>query len=189
MKRHILRAISFLLVIFAVTTGFKNETKSVFRLHIIANSDSVEDQSVKLKVRDALLKMERESMINVSSKEDAKKVIIADGKRVYELVKGVLEENGFDYDCSLMIGKYDFPDRDYGDEFYPAGEYEAIRIVLGEGKGHNWWCVMFPPLCIIDDENADNNKNESDNVEFKSIIGSLVELISGTKGEDLNNEK
>ena len=123
-----------------------------FRLHILANSDSYADQQVKLKVRDAILEQTAEDFDGVFAESDAE---IFAAEHMEELIKtanAVLAENGFDYTASAEIGGFAFPERTYGERIYPAGEYRALRITLGEGKGHNWWCVLYPPLCVTDVE-------------------------------------
>lgn len=120
--------------------------EGVLRLHVIANSNSAEDQRVKYLVRDALV----ERFLPEPTIEDAKAAVLVDGGQMQALVNRVLEENGCSYGAQLLFGPCTFPERTYGDTVYPAGEYEALRVVLGEGAGENWWCVLFPPLCLLD---------------------------------------
>ena len=149
----------------------------VFRLHVIANSDSPEDQAAKLAVRDAILNYERD-MWNVSSAARTKAMLMADAKGLCEVIDTALEEQGMDYSAELHMGRYDFPDRDYGGVTYPAGEYAALRVVLGEGEGKNWWCVMFPPLCILEGANGEIEKE----AKFDSLILKLIR--EAKKGEN-----
>lgn len=124
--------------------------ESVFRLHVIANSDSAEDQAAKLRVRDAILAYERARMEDAETAEEARARLMEDGAGLLFAAERALAECGMDYGASLEIGTFPFPQREYGAEVYPAGEYAALRVVLGAGKGQNWWCVMFPPLCILE---------------------------------------
>ncbi len=117
----------------------------VLRLHVIANSDSDEDQRIKLAVRDALLKR----FAPAGTLTKAEEILLSDGAALQEAVDEVLWENGCGYGGELRLGVAQFPDRTYKDAEYPAGEYEALRVVLGSGEGQNWWCVLFPPLCLI----------------------------------------
>ncbi|MBQ2661327.1 MAG: stage II sporulation protein R [Clostridia bacterium] len=149
---------------------------SVFRLHIIANSDSEADQKVKLLVRDALLNYERQAMEKADSREEAKELLMQSGDEILKLTEKVLKENGFNYKAQLMIGNFYFPDREYQDKFYPAGNYEALRIILGDGNGKNWWCVMFPPLCILD---TDNGQIEQEEIKFSSFFLDILNRIDG----------
>ena len=149
----------------------------VFRMHVIANSDSAADQAAKLAVRDAILEYER-GMGDAGSAEEVKAGLMGDGKGLCAAIDKVLHERGMDYSAELHIGTYDFPDREYGGKLYPAGKYQALRVILGEGKGKNWWCVMFPPLCILEGENG---KIEGE-VKFDSLIMKLIR-------EAKNNER
>lgn len=166
-------------VIVAMAVFIKHTQKkddNIFRLHIIANSDSKEDQSVKLKVRDAILEYEKElfSHNDINSAEQTKYFLKENAKSIYKISKETLQNNGLSYGVKLSVGTYMFPDRTYRDSTYPAGYYSALRVVLGDGKGENWWCVMFPPLCIIDDSDVKNSNNTADtSVEFKSIFGGI----------------
>lgn len=136
----------------------------ILRLHILANSDSPADQRVKLLVRDAMLQV----LPACDSAEEAERYLLTHGSQVLALAEQTLRENGFDYGAQLLLGKCDFPDREYCGVTYPAGEYEALRIVLGNGAGQNWWCVLFPPLCIVTSEQEP--LPDPDELEFESSI-------------------
>jgi stage II sporulation protein R len=120
----------------------------VLRLHVLANSDSEEDQALKLAVRDRILQEGSAVMDGVSNKEDAieaaKEAIPALEKAAQEEIR----ERGYSYPVSIAIEKVYFPTRQYGDTTLPAGKYDALRVVIGSGEGHNWWCVLFPALCL-----------------------------------------
>ena len=120
----------------------------ILRLHVIANSDSAEDQAVKLRVRDAILAC----MEPGDTMEEAEAFVRKHGAELLAAAEDTLREAGFSYSAQLMLGTYPFPDRTYGGTLYPAGEYEALRVVLGDGAGQNWWCVLFPPLCIVTED-------------------------------------
>lgn len=123
---------------------------SVFRLHVIANSDSEDDQALKLKVRDALLEYMNSICPNASNKAEAINIAnnhISDFK---EIAKEVIINNGYDYDVEVEIGNFEFPTKTYGDISFPSGYYDALRVKIGSHSGKNWWCVMFPPLCFVD---------------------------------------
>ena len=122
--------------------------KNVFRLHIIANSNSEADQELKLKVRDAVLEISEEFYLNTKTTEQAIKITNENADLILKTAKEVIKENGFNYDVKLNIGKAYFNNREYEDFTLPAGEYNALNIVIGEGEGKNWWCVMFPAMCI-----------------------------------------
>ena len=139
---------------------------NILRLHVIANSDSEADQEVKLAVRDALLACIEPG----ESAADAKAFLLGNGARLQQVAEQTLRANGFSYGVQLMLGKYLFPDRTYGTTLYPAGEYEALRVILGRGEGQNWWCVLFPPLCIVTEETEP--LPEKGDIEFTSSIAS-----------------
>ncbi len=111
---------------------------SVIRLHIIANSDSAADQETKLAVRDAILEA---GVFENGSVE----VALSEAKRVAD---GVLKERGANYRSDCLFGREDYPTRVYENMKLPAGTYLSVRVVLGDGAGKNWWCVLFPPLCL-----------------------------------------
>ena len=154
------------------------DANSIFRLHIIANSNSAEDQAVKLEVRDAVLEYEAENLDAVSAAK-TREELMAHGAELLEIIEGVLRSNGFDYGAQMLVGTFPFPDRKYNGVLYPAGDYDAFRVILGDGAGENWWCVMFPPLCIL---KSDNGKIDTDEtIEFESVFVKLFKLLFGGK--------
>lgn len=141
------------------TLNFSNECngirEKVLRMHVVANSDTQEDQALKLKVRDAVLEAGRAYFDGSVDVAEAENILKPKIEELTAVAKEVIEENGYDYDVLVKIGKADFPTRIYEESniTLPAGEYEAVNIIIGEGKGHNWWCVMFPPMCLPAAEN------------------------------------
>lgn len=159
MKNRIkLRDIQNVLIILATMTFFLGITNfaaktedisdNVLRLHILANSDSEEDQALKLKVRDAILKSGESIFSGVENAKEAERKILAGSDELLKVAETVIKEEGYDYDVSFEITDDSFPTRTYGDITLPSGEYRAVRLVIGEGKGKNWWCIMFPALCL-----------------------------------------
>ncbi len=133
---------------------------SVLRMHVVANSDSDEDQCLKLKVRDAVLEAGKEYFDNSESAAQAEEKLVPVKDELEWVAKKVVEENGYDYDVKVNIGNAYFPTKTYdGDVTLPAGEYEAVNVIIGSGQGHNWWCVMFPPMCLPAAE-SDTELNE-----------------------------
>ncbi len=122
--------------------------ENVLRMHILANSDSIADQSLKLKVRDAILEHSEEIFGKTVSFEDFKNVSAENLEKIHEIAQAVIDEYGFDYEISVEETKMFFDERTYGDITMPAGDYNAVRVTIGSAEGHNWWCVMYPPLCI-----------------------------------------
>lgn len=124
--------------------------QDAIRLRILANSDEVADQAVKRKVRDAIVAQMNEWAQQPLNIYEARLVIQANLPKLEQITADVLKANGFTYSYNVELAKVPFPTKLYGDKLYPAGEYEALRITLGEGNGANWWCVLFPPLCFVD---------------------------------------
>lgn len=131
----------------AVSTDIQD---SVFRLHVIANSDSAEDQNLKYIVRDKILEYINSISSNESSKEDVINLAKENINEIQKIAENTINENGYNYLVKLNIGNFAFPTKTYGDISFPAGFYDALKIEIGEAKGQNWWCVMFPPLCFVD---------------------------------------
>lgn len=133
--------------------------EEVFRFHVLANSDSKEDQEVKLLVRDRVLSYMKESMEEDTdvpegcayepSAESTKKWACEHLEEIEGLADEVLREQGFGYQSEAEVTTCYFPEKRYGDITFPCGEYEALRIKLGRASGHNWWCVLYPNLCFI----------------------------------------
>ncbi len=124
------------------------------RLHILANSDSIKDQQLKLKVRDAVIAYLTPYVKDISDAREANVIIASHQATIIEVATAVLRENGANYPVAVQMGTFEFPVRSYGSLVLPAGEYQAVRILLGQAAGQNWWCVLFPPLCFIDGANT-----------------------------------
>ena len=127
-----------------------NLYNSVFRLHVIANSDSEEDQELKYIVRDNLINYMNEKCKNLSSKEDVIQYAKNNLVDIKNIAENTIKENGYNYPVVVEIGNYEFPTKWYGDISFPEGFYDALRVKIGKAAGQNWWCVMFPPLCFVD---------------------------------------
>jgi len=125
-----------------------NIRSNVLRLHIIANSDSEQDQQLKLAVRDAVLEQTSELFTTAYSRNDAEKAVADNLDKLNSIAQCIIKSRGFDYKTEVMLVNMFFETRQYGNIIMPAGRYDAVRIIIGEGKGKNWWCVMFPPLCV-----------------------------------------
>lgn len=130
-----------------VSTDIAN---NVFRLHVIANSDSEEDQNLKYKVRNNLLSYMNEICKNCETKQEAISSVEKNKEIFKQIALDTIRSEGFSYDVNINIGNFEFPTKDYGDISLPAGFYDALRVEIGDAKGQNWWCVMFPPLCFVD---------------------------------------
>ncbi|MDO4567718.1 MAG: stage II sporulation protein R [Clostridia bacterium] len=157
-------------------TTVAEANNDILRLHIMANSDSAEDQRVKLIVRDAVLRY-AQSNADANCMREAVEAILRDGEGLFEAVEAALRGENAEYGAQLKLGCYAFPDRQYGSELYPAGDYVALRIVLGDGAGENWWCVIFPPLCIVDAQGGETLPQGE--IRFESLFLKLLRSIFG----------
>lgn len=156
----------------------------LIRFHVIANSDTDEDQNLKLKVRDKVVEALSEKLSNVNSLEEAENVLEENIDYVNEIAKEVIEENNYTYEVTTMLSYENFPDKVYGDYVFPQGNYEAFRVIIGEGKGQNWWCVMFPSLCFVDE-----SKNSVDSSDLKEEIENIEPKNNETINEDKEKNK
>ncbi len=158
-----------------IQNGIANE---VIRFHVLANSDSKEDQELKIKVRDSILNEYKEELSACENIYQTKKVINDNLEKIAECAERTIKNEGYDYNVKASLSVDKFPTKKYGDVVFPAGDYTALRIEIGEAKGRNWWCVMFPPLCFVDithNEIPENDKQQLKNIlteEEYSIISS-----------------
>lgn len=120
----------------------------ILRFHVLANSDSVEDQAVKEKVRDAVGVYLQPYLQEADSLEETKLIVNNQMENIISIAKYTLDQNGYDYKVSACITHTDFPEKSYGAYTFPKGKYEALQIVIGEGDGKNWWCVLYPNMCF-----------------------------------------
>lgn len=128
--------------------------KEVLRFHILANSDSDDDQNLKMQVKEEVLRFMKSELPESHSVEETKQWAAGHLEEIEALAEELIQEKGYDYPVHAEVTLCDFPDKTYGDVTFPAGEYEALRIEIGEAKGHNWWCVLYPNLCFVDATNA-----------------------------------
>lgn len=124
--------------------------EKVLRLHVIANSDSQDDQALKLAVRDRIISEVSGEFGKSDSIEETKKIAAQKLADIEKAAADEIKRQGKDYPVKAELGMFTFPIKIYGDMVFPPGEYEALRVVIGDGSGANWWCVMFPPLCFVD---------------------------------------
>lgn len=140
-------------------TVFGNISNNFIRLHVVANSDSTEDQIVKYEVRDAILNYIEPHLKNANSKEDALRILNDNIDQIYKVSNDVLLEKNLTYPLNISIGQFNFPTKDYSDFILPEGMYDALKVDIGTANGQNWWCVMFPSICIVDTENISSKEN------------------------------
>lgn len=128
--------------------------EEVLRFHVLANSDSEEDQNLKMQVKEAIIGYLEENLPEGLNVEETKEWTRRHTDEVGRLGRKVVEENGYDYPVSVAVTTSYFPQKSYGDVTFPAGNYTALRIEIGAAKGQNWWCVLYPNLCFFDAVNA-----------------------------------
>lgn len=144
-------AVFMLCVLICAVLPIHGEEKiysSVIRLHVLANSDSEEDQNLKLLVRDSLLRESETLLSGFSSKEEAQKVVKANLDKLTSVAQNTVYDNGYSYPVTIYFDEEKYPTRDYESLCFPSGEYLSLRVCIGEAEGQNWWCVLFPPMCL-----------------------------------------
>ena len=176
-------------------------SQNLVRLHVVANSDSESDQALKLKVRDAIIEYMKTKLADSKSISETRTIINDNLKNIEAVSNEVIKTNNSSYGVKASLGNYDFPTKTYGDIALPAGEYQALRVVIGDGAGANWWCVLFPPLCFVDathgvipDSVKQDLKNSLSDEEYNLITTAdnredipvkikfkLVEFLQGSK--------
>ncbi|MGM9533970.1 MAG: stage II sporulation protein R [Intestinibacter sp.] len=184
-----------------IDTASASYKDKLIRFHVLANSDSEEDQQLKLKVRDAVIDYLQPKLRNSKSINESEKIIINEEDNLINICEDVIQANGYDYGVDIELGYSKFPTKQYSSVVLPAGEYKALRILIGKGQGKNWWCVMFPPLCFVDKQNNVIDKEtdaklrevlteeeyelivekDSDKVDDLTIKFKIVEIIQKIK--------
>lgn len=157
---------------------------SLIRFHVIANSDSNEDQNLKIKVKNQVIDYLYPYLNNSKSLDESREIIKANMPQVNKLAQEIINDNNYNYDVKLQLSRENFPEKSYGNIVLPQGNYEAFRIIIGNGQGKNWWCVMFPPLCFVDESKAEV---EYDKVEEK--INSENKLNTVSNDEKIESDK
>ena len=189
MKKYLfLLIVLFLFVILSaysyVTAVSNNLADSVFRLHVIANSDSEEDQNLKYKVRDSLIDYMNTLTKDVETKDEVIEIAKAHISDFQKIAKNVVEQNGYDYDVNVEIGNFSFPTKTYGDISFPPGFYDALKVEIGKAEGQNWWCVMFPPLCFVDVTSGVVPEESKENLQ-ENLGDEEYDIISENKDDGI----
>lgn len=154
----------------------------LIRFHVLANSDSPKDQELKLKVRDKVIDFMGEKFAKSGSMEETRIIVNENMENMKEIALKEIKENGKDYDVEIKLESHEFPTKSYGEFTLPAGEYEAVRILIGEAKGENWWCVMFPPLCFVDARNGLTDSKTDENMKKHLTQEEYNEISSNDDG-------
>ena len=164
---------------------------NVLRLHVLANSDSSEDQALKLEVRDRILEETATLFKDCKSKDEAREAVESNLDKIREIAEQTVREAGYEYGVSVSLGEEEYPTKNYEECCFPAGEYLSLRVMIGEAEGENWWCVLFPPLCLdaagesrevfaevgLTDEQY-SFITDTDNAQYK-VRFKLLEVIEG----------
>ncbi len=151
--------------------------EQIIRLHVIANSDTEEDQELKMKVKETIVTYLRGEMQDASSVDEARQAIVEHLPEIEEIATEKMRAEGYDYSAEATLGESYFPVKEYGDLTFPAGDYEALRVRLGSSEGRNWWCVMYPSLCFVDstyqvvpDTSKEQLKQSLTEEEYNSLL-------------------
>ncbi|WP_315081497.1 stage II sporulation protein R [uncultured Clostridium sp.] len=171
--------------------NYEEVKNSLIRFHVIANSDTNEDQSLKLKVRDEVINYLYPYLNKSDSLDESREIIKNNIEEVRSIAEKVIKENNYNYDVNIELSRENFPEKAYGNIVLPQGNYEAFRIIIGSGEGRNWWCVMFPPLCFVDESKAKieyektqnkikeevNKKDSKDSIKIKFKVVEVIDNL------------
>ena len=201
----ILMAASFMFLIILGTYNYadgkmqslENQYPGILRFHVIANSDTASDQNLKLRVRNYVLEHLQEDLSdemllakNSMGKDFDEAIVMRryiknNLKKIQKWTHQSLRLEKSNYDCSVSIGVRHIPAKYYDDIFFPEGNYEALTITIGEGKGQNWWCVVFPPLCLVEnDDSSYRSKLDMDESEKLQLKSKILEIMEEAKAKD-----
>ncbi len=153
----------------------------LIRFHVIANSDTVEDQALKLKVRDEVLDYMAPKLKESKHINESREIIKENNEIIKEIAKKVIKDNGYTYSVDTMLSNENFPVKTYGNVTLPQGTYEAYRIIIGNGSGQNWWCVMFPPLCFTDITKGEASYQETEENMKKVLTENEYDIVDANK--------
>lgn len=163
------------------TLNYEEVKDSLIRFHVIANSDTENDQNLKIKVKNQIISYLYPYLNESDSLLESRNIIKEKMIYVKQIAQKVISENNYSYDVKVQLSRENFPDKSYGDIILPQGDYEAFRVIIGQGKGKNWWCVMFPPLCFVDESKA--------LVEYDKMESKICDSIKRNKEVQSENDK
>lgn len=153
--------------------------EKVLRFHVLANSDSVEDQNLKLQVRDAIGGYMQENMRKQESKAACETFVAKQIPEIEQVAEQVVKNAGFAYEVHVELTECEFPVKTYGAYTFPAGNYDALKVTIGEGDGQNWWCVMYPNMCfensmyeVVDEKAGSSLRAVLDEAEYQAVLNS-----------------
>lgn len=184
--------LSFLLFLYVAISAFSyvnqatsDLSNSVFRLHVIANSDSLEDQNLKYIVRDNIINYMEQLCNNCTSKEETINLVSSHLDDFTNIANTTIHDNGFSYNATVELGNFEFPTKNYADISFPAGYYDALKIKLGNSSGQNWWCVLYPSLCFVNVSTGIVPEDSKEDLK-ESLNPEEYKLISDTNDFSIN---
>ena len=157
-------------------------SNKIIRFHVLANSNSNEDQQLKIKVKDKIIEYIFPKLENSNSLEESREILANNEDEIIKIANECINEKGYNYSVKIEFKRENFPEKVYGNISLPQGEYEAFRVLIGEASGENWWCVMFPPICFVDvtkgqvsyDETEESMKEVLTDEEFEKIRNDVI---------------
>ncbi|GAA0744173.1 stage II sporulation protein R [Clostridium oceanicum] len=167
------------------TSVQKDIASKIIRFHVIANSNNVQDQSLKLKIKDEIIKYMNPKLSKSKDICESREILKREDKNIIKIANKVIEEKGYSYSLKTTLDKENFPIKTYGNITLPQGKYEAYRVVIGNGKGQNWWCVMFPPLCFVDVTKGEVSSKKTENQMKKIISKNEYNKIDNKKNKSI----
>ena len=167
------------------TSVQKDIASKIIRFHVLANSNNVQDQSLKLKIKDEIIKYMNPKLSKSKDISESREILKREDKNIIKIANKVIEEKGYSYSVKTTLDKENFPIKTYGNITLPQGKYEAYRVVIGSGKGQNWWCVMFPPLCFVDVTKGEVSSKKTENQMKKIISKSEYNKIDNKKNKSI----
>ena len=155
-------------------------SNKIIRFHVLANSNSNEDQQLKIKVKDKIIEYIFPKLENSNSLEESREILANNEDEIIKIANECINENGYNYSVKVEFKRENFPEKVYGNISLPQGEYEAFRVLIGEASGENWWCVMFPPICFVY-----VNKGQ---VSYDETEESMKEVLTDEEFEKIRND-
>ncbi|MCI6266224.1 MAG: stage II sporulation protein R [Erysipelotrichaceae bacterium] len=146
--------------------------EAAIRVRVIANSNTIQDQSMKMKVKEYIEKTISPKLIDVESIEEARTIINNELEQLNQEIEVLFQNNNYNQEFLIHFGDNYFPEKDYKGVHYEAGAYQSLVVTIGEGEGDNWWCVLFPPLCLLE-----ANDNDTSDVEYQFFVTKMLEKI------------
>lgn len=164
-------------------------SKKIIRFHVIANSDTTQDQAIKIKVKDSVIKYMYPKISKCKNIDESREILKKEDNNIKKIACDILRQSGFNYTVKTTLDHENFPVKTYGNITLSQGNYEAYRIIIGNGNGHNWWCVMFPPLCFIDVSKGEVSDKQVEKTMESTLSKDEYSSISNTGKKAENTEK